>query len=172
MNDRHSETALLAAATIVDGLLAGASMDQSVEQLPSRHRIGVRAYHAYTQASHMANGRFWLIPLGIGGPVLRLAAAVWARRARGAFSRPHSIDVAAALSIAHLASTMKAGGINWSLGPWQPPERRITEEAELKNVFSRFERWQALRAGLHFATFAAGVWALAALAQLQRRRAL
>jgi hypothetical protein len=172
MNDRYSETAMLAAATMVDGLLAGASLDQSVEQLPARHRIGVRAYHAYTQASHMANGRYWLIPLGIGGPVLRIAAAAWARHARGAISRPHWIDVAAALSVAHLLSTMKAGGINWSLGPWQPPERQITEEAELKNVFSRFERWQALRAGLQLATFAAGVWALAAHAQTQGRGAL
>src|SRR5436189_3637981 len=67
---------LLAIATIVDGLLAGASVDQSVEQLPARHRIGVRAYQQYSQASHMANGRFWLIPLGIGGPLLRIAAAL------------------------------------------------------------------------------------------------
>src|SRR5256885_16209468 len=69
---------LLAIATVVDGLLAGASLDQSVEQLPARHRIGMRAYRAYSQASHMANGRFWLIPLGIGGAVLTFAAAIWA----------------------------------------------------------------------------------------------
>lgn len=80
---------LLAAAVIVDGLLAGASLDQSIEQLPARHRIGVRAYSAYSRASHAANGRFWLVPLGIGGAVLTLIAAVWApfrslRRAFGA----------------------------------------------------------------------------------------
>ena len=34
----------------------------------------MRAYRAYSQASHMANGRFWLIPLGVGGAVLTLAA--------------------------------------------------------------------------------------------------
>src|SRR6266545_2388308 len=67
---------LLGIATVVDGLLAGASVDQSVEQLPARHRIGVRAYQQYSQASHMANGRFWLIPLGIAGPLLRIAAVL------------------------------------------------------------------------------------------------
>jgi hypothetical protein len=67
---------LLGIATTVNGLLAGASLDQSIEQLPARHRIGMRAYRAYSQASHMANGRFWLIPLGIGGAALTLAAAI------------------------------------------------------------------------------------------------
>ena len=68
--ERSRLRAVLAISTIVDGLLAGASVDQSVEQLPARHRIGVRAYHAYTQASRMANGRFWLIPLGVAAPTL------------------------------------------------------------------------------------------------------
>ena len=66
---------LLVVAALVSGLLAGASLDQSIEQLPARHRIGVRAYLAYSHASHMANGRFWLVPLGIAGPVLSIAAA-------------------------------------------------------------------------------------------------
>jgi hypothetical protein len=70
--------ALLGIAVIVNGLLAGASLHQSIEQLPARHRIGMRAYLAYSRASHMDNGRFWLIPLGIVGPVLSVAAAIWA----------------------------------------------------------------------------------------------
>jgi hypothetical protein len=162
MNDDRTGVALLEVATTVDGLLAGASMDQSVEQLPARHRIGVRAYHAYTQASHMANGWFWLVPLGIGAPVLRLIAAAQARYARHRVKRPGPVYVAAVLSVAHLVSTLKAGRINWALGPWQPPGRRIEDEGELTAVFARFERWQALRAALQFATFAAGIWALAA----------
>jgi hypothetical protein len=35
---------LVALATAFDGLLAGASLDQSIKQLPARHRIGVRAF--------------------------------------------------------------------------------------------------------------------------------
>jgi hypothetical protein len=64
--------------------------------------------------------------------------------------------------MARVASSVKAAGINWAIAPWQPPERRIADEGRLAQVFDRFERWQALRAGLQFLTFAAGVWALAA----------
>jgi hypothetical protein len=153
---------LLAIATTVDGLLAGASADQSIEQLPARHRIGVRAYHAYTQASHMANGRFWLIPLGLGGPLLRLIAAIWASRRSLSANQALPVYIAAALAVAHVLSTVKAGRINWALAPWQPVARKITDERILSDVLLRFERWQAARAVLQFLTFTAGVWALAA----------
>src|SRR5262245_21740696 len=153
---------LLATATVVDGLLAGASVDQSVEQLPARHRIGVLAYQRYSQASHMANGRFWLIPLGIGGPVLRALAAIRMRSLDLPSRRAAPVYVAGALGVAHALSTVKTAGINWAIAPWQPPERRIIDEGTLNNVFRRFERWQALRASLQLLTFAAGVWALAA----------
>src|SRR5262245_66424515 len=117
---------LLATATVIDGLLAGASVDQSIEQLPARHRIGIRAYQQYSQASHMANGRFWLIPLGIGGPVLRIAAAI---RAWGLSSRRAiPVYVAGALGVAHALSTVKAAGINLAIAPWQAAERRIVDE--------------------------------------------
>ena len=153
---------LLAIATMVDGLLAGASVDQSVEQLPARHRIGVRAYQRYSQASHMANGRFWLIPLGVGGPILRAAAAFRASSLGLPLRRSRPVYIAAALGVAHALSTVKAAGINLAIAPWQPPERQITDEATLSDVLRRFERWQALRATLQFLTFTAGVWALAA----------
>jgi len=72
------DKALLAAA-VANGLLAGASLDQSIEQLPARHQIGPRAYSVYSRASHRANGRFWLVLLGIGGPLLTIGAAAASR---------------------------------------------------------------------------------------------
>jgi hypothetical protein len=71
------------------------------------------------------------------------------------------VYLAAALGVAHALSTVKAARINWAIAPWQPPERRITDERKLADVFDRFERWQAVRASLQFLTFAAGIWALA-----------
>jgi len=153
---------LLGAATTVDGLLAGASADQSIEQLPARRRIGVRAYHAYTQASHMANGRFWLVPLGIAGPLLRLGAALWAWTLALPSDSSVPVYVAAALAIAHALSTVRAASINWALTPWQLSEKRISDEKRLAEILNRFERWQALRASLQFLTFVAGAWALSA----------
>jgi hypothetical protein len=38
---------LTLAATVADGLLAGPSLDQSIKQLPARHKIGPVAYSAY-----------------------------------------------------------------------------------------------------------------------------
>jgi hypothetical protein len=154
--------ALLGIATVMDGLLAGASVDQSVEQLPSRRRIGVQAYRAYSQSSHMANGRFWLIPLGIGAPILRAIVALRTKSRGVAGHRAAPVYLAAGLGVAHVASTVVAARINWSIAPWQPPERWIADETTLAQVFDRFERWQALRASLQFLTFATGVWALAA----------
>jgi hypothetical protein len=36
--------ALILAATAADGLLVGASLDQSIKQLPACHKIGLVAY--------------------------------------------------------------------------------------------------------------------------------
>jgi len=156
MNQENWWFLLLATAATVDGLLAGASLDQSIEQLPARHRIGVRAYSAYSRASHVANGRFWLIPLGIGGAALTLAAAIWGLKLHLFTTRLLPLLVAGGLAIAHTLSTLKAGSIN--LTQWKVGD----DDVALANILNRFERWQGLRAGLQFLTFVFMVWALAA----------
>src|SRR5947207_8579385 len=113
MDERVAWLTVMGIATTLDGLLAGASVDQSVEQLPARHRIGMRAYRAYSQASHMANGRFWLVPLGIGGAVLTLAAAIWAVMLGLPTRRSLPVLLGGGLAVAHTLSTLKAGSINW-----------------------------------------------------------
>jgi len=154
---------LLGIAAALNGLLAGASLDQSIEQLPARHRIGVRRYLDFTHAAHMANGRFWLIPLGIFGPLATILAAISGALLGLPAGRALPLYVAAVLSVAHMASTRIAGGINWQLAPWTPGHERFAEdEVALAGVFARFERWQAVRAGLQFLTFAISLWALVA----------
>src|SRR5207245_10741519 len=122
--------------------------------LPARHRIGVRAYSAYSRASHVANGRFWLIPLGIGGPLLTIGAAIWSFKLSLSRESSISLFVAAGLSMAHMLSTLKAGSINltqWKVG---------NDDTALSAILDRFARWQALRAGLQFLTFVFTIWAL------------
>jgi hypothetical protein len=145
----------LVIATVIDGLLAGASLDQSVEQLPARHRIGVRAYSAYSRASHAANGRFWLIPLGVGGAALTLATAIWAQTLELPGSRTLPLFIAGGLAIAHTLTTIRAATIN--VRQW----RGTQDDEHLAGILDRFERWQSLRAALQFFTFGAAVWALA-----------
>ena len=153
---------LLAIAAVVNGLLAGASLDQSIEQLPARHRIGVRAYLAYSHASHMANGRFWLIPLGIAGPLLSIAAAFWAGTLGLPANRWLPIFVGGGVAILNLLSTFMAARINWTIAPWTSGSQKAAEdESALSGIYNRFERWQGVRAAVQFLSFAVAVWALA-----------
>jgi len=45
--------------------IAGASLDQSIKQLPARHCLNV-AYSAYSQASDLGNGIVFYAVLGVG----------------------------------------------------------------------------------------------------------
>jgi hypothetical protein len=146
--------ALVASATVVDGVLAGASLDQSIKQLPARHRLGSLAFSAYSRASDQANGLVWYAALGIGGALLTLAAAISALVVGAPPVRRWPVLLAGCLAVAHSFATARAAPINLS-------QRQVADdEAALRDVFDRFERWQTLRAVLQFATFLAMVWAL------------
>ncbi len=67
---------LIVAATAADGILAGASLDQSIKQLPTRHKIGLVAYSEYSRASDLGSGILWCGILGVGAALLTIAAAV------------------------------------------------------------------------------------------------
>jgi hypothetical protein len=66
---------LILAATAADSLLAGASLDQSIKQLPARHKIGLVAYSEYSRASDLGPGILWYGILGVGAALLTIAAA-------------------------------------------------------------------------------------------------
>jgi hypothetical protein len=141
--------ALVALATAVDGLLAGASLDQSIKQLPARRRIGVLAFSAYSRASDQANGIAWYAALGGGGAVLTLAEAVSAVLAGAPVHQRQPLVLADLLSVAHTFTTARAAPINFG-------QRAIgNDERALQRIFDRFERWQIVRAGLQLATFVA-----------------
>jgi hypothetical protein len=146
---------LAGAATVVDGLLAGASLDQSIKQLPARRRIGMRAFSAYSRASDQAHGLLWYTSLGIGGAVLTVAAAVCALFVALPSTEALPAIIAGGLAIAHSLTTARAAPINWS-------QRRTADDEEaLAWIFQRFERWQAARGALQLITFLAMASALA-----------
>lgn len=145
---------LLVAATAADGILAGASLDQSIKQLPARHRMGVSAFSVYSQASDLGPGIVWYAVLGIGAALLTLATAL-AALAQGA-AAPHAapIYVAAGLAALHSLVTTQAAPTNFQ------QRKAANDEAALTAIFNRFERWQTLRVVLQVLTFAAALWAL------------
>lgn len=139
--------ALALAATAADGLLAGASLDQSLKQLPARHRLGPVAFSAYSRAADLESGLIWYAALGLGSAALTIGAAGAARRRRRPAQVARPFYVAAALAVLHSLVTARAAPINFS-------QRQVADDpAALTRVFDRFARWQALRALLQLATF-------------------
>ncbi len=50
---------LVVATTVLSGIAAGTGLDVSIRQLPARHRIGIIAYSAYSQATDLGTALFW-----------------------------------------------------------------------------------------------------------------
>ena len=147
--------ALLVAATAADGILAGASLDQSIKQLPARQRMGAVAFSLYSRSADLRPaGIIWYAVLGVGAAVLTIAAAV-AAFFQGAAPQ-HAVPVcsAAALSVLHSLVTSRAAPTNFS------QRKVVNDEAALTVIFNHFERWQTLRVVLQALTFAAVLWAL------------
>lgn len=147
---------LTVAAVAADGMLAGASLDQSIKQLPARHRIGAVAYAAYAQAADLGPGILWYAVLGVGAAILTIAAAVVAVVQRIAVPVAAPLVIAAVLAVLHSLATAQAAPTMFS-------QRRVPQtEQALGAVFARFARWQTVRVTLQVLTLAAALWALVA----------
>ena len=147
---------LLVAALIGNGLLVGASLDQSVKQLPTRHRIGVVAFSAYSQAGDLGRGRIWYAALGVGAALLTLLAAVVGLSDRPDGPTAVALWLALLLTVAHSLATARAAPTNFS------QRAAAGDPARLAAVFDRFQRWQTIRATLQVLTLLSVAWALVA----------
>ena len=154
-----STLALIVAATAMNGVLAGASLDQSIKQLPTRNRIGGAAYSVYSRAGDLGNGIAWYAVLGVGSALLTIIAAVvmYFQQAGSAAAIP--LYMAAVLSVLHSLVTVRAAPLLMS-------QRRYTADSagedSLKALFNRFARLQALRAFLQVLTFGLLLWTIVA----------
>jgi hypothetical protein len=146
---------LIILATAFNGIVAGASLDQSIKQLPSRHKIGPKAFSAYSQAADLGNGIIWYAAVGIGSASLTVAAAISILFQEVSYSNyANAIYVAAILSVAHSAVTAKAAPTNFQ-------QRKVSnDEQALMHVFRHFERLHLVRAVLQVATFGAILFGL------------
>ena len=145
------------AAAVASGAMVGATLDQSVKQLPARHRIGAVAYAAYARAADLTGGVRWYPGLA-AVVVVSTGAAV----ATGLFDHPDRWRLVALLAagvgtVAHMLVTARAAPTILSL-------RRLSDDdpERIAAVLDRFARLQALRAGLQVAALAAAVWVLVA----------
>jgi hypothetical protein len=147
--------ALIFAATIVIGLLSGASLDQSIKQLPARYRVGLTAYSQYSRASDLGNGILFYGILGVAAALLNIAAAIEAYLQEIPSQQSNLIYVGALLAVLHSLATTQAAPLNFS-------QRKISpsDEGALALVFNKFARWQNIRCVLQVLNFGVNLWAL------------
>jgi hypothetical protein len=148
---------ILLAATAANGLLAGASLDQSIKQLPARKRIGALAFARYSQAADLANGVPWYAALGIGTALLSLVAAVTALAQHPGRAAATALAALIVATVAHSAATARAAPTNFA------QRSAGDDEAALSAIFDRFARWQTVRVVLQVAALLAALAALATL---------
>jgi hypothetical protein len=155
MLDECRARGLILAAVVANGLLSGASLDQSIKQLPARDKIGSVAYSDYSQAGDLGNGIAFYAALGVGGALITLIAVYFAWRVPGRTRyRTWALGSAALLTIAHSVMTAFAAPTNFSQRDAAGNEARLTE------IFDRFETLQTVRVILQVATLLAVVWVL------------
>ena len=58
------------------GFLCGASLDQSIKQLPARQRIGIKAFSEYAKAADLKNGVIWYGIIGVGAAITSIVTAL------------------------------------------------------------------------------------------------
>ena len=139
----------------LNGIAAGASLDQSIKQLPARHRIGVVAYATYSQGGDLGNGLFWYAGLGMCAVLVSLTATVVAivQRTRPQHALP--IFLVSALWALHILITLTLAT------PTLRSQRRAEpNETAMAAVFNRFERIQTIRVLLNVLIFGITLWAL------------
>lgn len=152
-----SAALILLAATAANGLLAGASLDQSIKQLPARKRMGALAFARYSQAADLSNGVPWYATLGVGTALLSLAAAIIVLTQHPGPAAATALIVLIVATLAHSAATAVAAPTNFA------QRRAGNDEAVLTAVFDRFTRWQTVRVTFQVAALIAATAASATL---------
>ena len=126
---------LLAAATLVSGILAGGVVDRVVVGGPAWHELGAEAWAAYSRHADLGNGLVAYPVEAIGGALLIMSAAVSNYFDRGAGSMTTvSLHCAVVFSLVGLALTAKAAPIMLGLAAPQSPS--VTQQ-----VFDEFFLW-------------------------------
>ncbi len=147
---------LLLAATIMTGLLAGASLDKAIVQLPARHRMGVIAFASFSKANDLGNGLIVYPVLGISAALLTILAALVAFLQATSLQQSLPLCISALLALLHSVTTTRAAPNMLSL------RQATNDEAVLAETLNRFAKWHNLRTILQVLNFVMLIWAIVA----------
>ena len=145
---------LIIAATFLGGILAGATFDRMIVQMPAWRRLGVRAWAEYSRKADLGNGLVFYPLVAIGGAVFTIAGAV-------AFHFDQTTPRSAAVPI-YGAAVMVIGGLLATIkaAPKMLSLKRVNDEDGLQKALRGFHRWSAVRAVPQVLAFIANLWSL------------
>jgi len=145
---------LLLLASVLSGLLAGASADRYLVQVPAWRRMDVMSWAEYSRHADLGNGRFWYPALAFGATGLSLAIAV------AVYS--HALVVKGLALPLYLAATTSALGLGFTVlaAPNLLRLRHHTDRDTTHRSFRRFHFWGLPRAILQITSFPFTLWAL------------
>ncbi len=138
---------LMLLAEIVTGVLAGASLDKSLVQLPARHRMGIVGFAAFSRANDLGNGLYVYPIFGIGAALLTISAALAAFLQGTPLAHTWPLYISALLAVLHSVTTTRAAPNMLSL------RDTTSDEATLTESLNRFAKWHNVRAVLQLLNF-------------------
>jgi len=147
---------LIIVATVVNGMLAGASLEGSLVKLPARRRIGAVAYATFARGNDLGNGLVVYPVWAVSAALLTFIATGIAYVGHQSLALLLPLSIASLASIGHFLATSQAAPVMLSL------KHTPDDEAVLTAKLDRFERWSAVRTTLQVLTFFVLVWALIA----------
>ncbi len=145
---------LIVIAAILNGGLAGASLEGSLVKLPTRRRIGVVAYATFARGNDLGNGLVVYPIWAVSAALLTFIATIVAYLVQQPTELLIPLTIASLTSIGHFLATSQAAPVMLSLR--HTPDNEVVLAAKL----DRFERWSAVRTTLQVLTFFVLMWAL------------
>jgi hypothetical protein len=150
---------LVAVSVVLTGIIAGASLDRAVVQLPAFRQVGLQAWAAFSQRADLGNGLFWYPVLGVGSTLLCILAAIVFLRDKAAPANAAFPIYGAAMAAAlGLLATTQAAPHMLSLR-----DVHTNDLPGLQKAFDGFVRWHLARALVQALAFVLSVRALEVL---------
>jgi hypothetical protein len=148
----------IALATGLSGLLAGASADRYLVQVPAWRRLDPMIWAEHSRHADLGNGRFWYPILAFGACGFSVTAAVGVAR--------HAVAVPGLAGPVYLAAIASVLGLGMTAlaAPQLLRLRRPRDRATTEASFRAFHAWGLIRARLQILAFPANLWALWLLA--------
>jgi hypothetical protein len=145
---------LIIIATVLNGGLAGGSLEGSLVKLPARRRIGVVAYATFARGNDLGNGLVVYPIWAVSAALFTFIATIVAYVEHQSLELLLPLTIASLTSICYFLATSQAAPVMLSLS--HIPD----DEAILTAKLDKFERWQAVRAAFQVLTFFILIWAL------------